>query len=114
VALDPNLAQPRYVLGQTLRRLGQLDEASEQLKAYQRVQAAAFDAQRRGFDIDKTVQQARQLAKSGRLGEAAMEYERAGSLGAAPDIYRELAAIYAKLGRAGDRARALARAEASP
>jgi cell fate (sporulation/competence/biofilm development) regulator YlbF (YheA/YmcA/DUF963 family) len=76
--------QARYVLGTTLRRLGETDQASEQLKAYQRLQAAAFDPQRRGFEIDKTVQQARQLAKAGRLDEAAMEYERAGSLGPRP------------------------------
>jgi tetratricopeptide (TPR) repeat protein len=112
VVLDPNLAQARYVLGSTLRRLGQLDQATEQLNAFQRLQAAKFEAQRRGFEIDATVQRARQLARAGRLVEAATAYERAGTLGAPADIYRELAAIYAKLGRASDRARALARAEA--
>lgn len=112
VALDPNLAQARYVLGQTLRRTGQIDQATEQLTAFQRLQTAALETQRRGFEIDKTIQQARQLARTGRLTEAAMAYERAGALGAAVEIYRELAAIYAKLGRTSDRARALARAEA--
>jgi tetratricopeptide (TPR) repeat protein len=114
VALDPDLAQARYVLGTALRRQGQTDQAAEQLAAFRRLQSAAFETQRQGFEIDKAVQVARQLAKSGRLVEAAAAYEKAASLGAAADIYRELAAIYAKLGRATDRARALARAEATP
>lgn len=111
VAMDPNLAQARYVLGTALQRLGQTEQAAEQLTAFTRLQAAALEEQRRGFQIDVTVQQARQLAKSGRLVEAATTYEKAGALGAGPDAYRELAAIYAKLRRPDDRARALARAE---
>jgi len=113
VALDPDLAQARYVLGTTLRRLGQIDQATEQLNAFQRLQAIAFEAQRRGFEIDTTVHRARQLASAGQLVEAAATYEKAASLGAGADVYRELAATYAKLGRDGDRARALARAQAA-
>ena len=110
VAMDPDLAQARYVLGSTLQRLGQTDQAAEQLAAFKRLQAAALEEQRRGFQIDSTVQQARQLAKSGRLVEAAAAYEKAGSLGAGAYAWRELAAVYAKLRRPDDRARALAKA----
>ena len=56
--------------------------------------------------------EAGQLARTGRLVEAAAAYEKAGTLGAPADVYRELAAIYAKLGRSEDRARALAVYEA--
>jgi len=43
--------------------------------------------------------------------EAAAAYEKAGSLGAPSDVYRELAGVYARLGRRADRERALARAD---
>jgi tetratricopeptide (TPR) repeat protein len=52
VALDPNLAQARYALGITLQRLGRRDESKEQLDAFQRLQQAAFDEQRRKFEAD--------------------------------------------------------------
>jgi len=52
IALDPNLAQPRYALGITLQRLNRRDEATEQLEAFQRLQQAAFEAQRRKFEED--------------------------------------------------------------
>lgn len=112
VALAPELPQPRYALGSTLRRLGRTKEATEQLDAFQHLQTAAFDAERRTFEIDAAVHEAAQLARSGRLVEAAAAYEKAGTLGAPADVYRELAAIYAQLGRSDDRARALAVYEA--
>jgi tetratricopeptide (TPR) repeat protein len=112
VALAPELPQPRYALGSTLRRLGRIEEATEQLETFRRLQTAAFEAERRGFEIDAAVHEAAQLARTGRLVEAAAAYEKAGTLGAPADIYRELAAIYAKLGRSEDGARALAAYEA--
>jgi len=112
VALDATLPQARYVLGTALRRLGRLEESTEQLTVFQQLQKAAFDDQVRTFEIDKTVQDARRLARAGRLAEAAAAYEKAGALGARPEIFRELAAVYAKLGRSDAQARALARAEA--
>jgi tetratricopeptide (TPR) repeat protein len=53
VALDPNLAQARYALGITLDRLGRREESKEQLDAFQRLQEAAFAAQRRTFEQTK-------------------------------------------------------------
>jgi tetratricopeptide (TPR) repeat protein len=111
VALDAALPQARYVLGTTLRRLGRLEESAEQLTAFQRLQKAAFDNDLRTFALDKTVQEARGLARAGRLAEAAAAYEKAGDLGAGADVYRELAAVYAKLGRSDAQARALAHAD---
>ncbi len=50
VTLAPDLPQARYALGSTLRRLGRIEEATQQLDAYRRLQAAAFEAQRRAFE----------------------------------------------------------------
>jgi tetratricopeptide (TPR) repeat protein len=56
VALDPELPQPRYALGSTLRRLGRIEEATEQFDTFRRLQTAAFEAERRGFEIDAAAQ----------------------------------------------------------
>jgi tetratricopeptide (TPR) repeat protein len=51
------------------------------------------------------------LAAGGSLDQAAQQYERAAALGGSADVYRQLAAVYGKLGRADDSARAHARYE---
>jgi tetratricopeptide (TPR) repeat protein len=51
------------------------------------------------------------LSGAGRLDLAAQQYERAAALGGSADVYRQLAAIYGKLGRSDDSARAHARYE---
>jgi tetratricopeptide (TPR) repeat protein len=109
ITLDPELPQPRYVLGRTLMRLGKNDEGMEQLTTFKRLQAAVFQMQWRIFERDKAVHRARSLAKSGRLVEAATAYEKAASLAPSTDLYEELAATYAKLGRTADQKRTLAR-----
>jgi tetratricopeptide (TPR) repeat protein len=53
------------------------------------------------------------LANAGRLDAAIEEYERAATLGADPVVYRRLADLYAKAGRAPDAARARLRYEAA-
>ena len=53
------------------------------------------------------------LAGAGRLDTAIEEYERAATLGADPIVYRRLADLYAKAGRAPDAARARVRYEAA-
>jgi tetratricopeptide (TPR) repeat protein len=50
VALDPAYAQARYALGRTLQRLGRAADAAEQLKAFDRLRAAAFEEQRATFE----------------------------------------------------------------
>src|SRR4051812_41134370 len=111
VALDPDLPQARYILGTTLQRTGRSEEAAQHLNALRQLQTTAIEAQRRTFAIDSAVNHARHLARAGQLVQSATAYERAVRLGAEPDVLRELAAIYAKLGRSEDRARALARAQ---
>jgi tetratricopeptide (TPR) repeat protein len=112
VALDPDLPSARYILGTTLQRTGHTEEAAEHLNALRQLQTRAIEGQRRSFAIDSAVNHARHLARAGQLAEAAAAYEAAVKLGAEPDVLRELAAMYARLGRSEDRARALARAEA--
>lgn len=50
VALAPDLPQPHYTLGMTLRRLDRAKEADEELATFKRLQAAALDKQRREFE----------------------------------------------------------------
>jgi len=57
VALAPGLPQPRYALGTTLRRLGRIDEANQQLDTFRRLQTDAFEAERRKFESDAAAHQ---------------------------------------------------------
>jgi tetratricopeptide (TPR) repeat protein len=50
VSLDPSFAHARYALGRTLQRLGRGAEAGEQMKAFDRLRAAAFEAQRLKYE----------------------------------------------------------------
>ena len=60
VALAPGLPQPRYALGTTLRRLGRIDEANQQLDTFRRLQTDAFEAERRKFESDAAAHQPQQ------------------------------------------------------
>jgi Flp pilus assembly protein TadD len=60
IALAPELPQPRYALGTTLRRLGRIDEANDQLETFRRLQTAAFEAVRRKFESEAAAHQGRQ------------------------------------------------------
>ncbi len=50
VALDPESSAGRYALGRALQRLGRTAEAAEQLAAFDRLRARAFDEQREKFE----------------------------------------------------------------
>jgi tetratricopeptide (TPR) repeat protein len=50
VSLDPALAEARYALGRTLQRLGRAAEAGEQMHAFDRLRAAAFEEQRLKYE----------------------------------------------------------------
>ena len=50
VSLDPAFAHARYALGRTLQRLGRAAEAGEQMKAFDRLRAAAFEEQRLKYE----------------------------------------------------------------
>ena len=108
VALDPRLPQARYALGSTLLRLGQAAEGKKELDEFQRLRAAALEDQRRGFEIATLTHEAELLVAAGRLEAALVPYQRAAALGAPAEVYRQLAAVYGKLGRSAERDRALA------
>jgi tetratricopeptide (TPR) repeat protein len=108
IALDPDLAQARYALATVLQRLGRAGEAAEHLDAFRRLQQAAFERQRRKFEIETLVHDASRLSAAGRAADAAAVYEKAAALGGPADIYRQLAALYATLGRQEDSRRAQA------
>ena len=55
VALDPMLAQARYVLARTLQRLGRNDEAKEQLTAFSKLRTKARDVLREQFEKDNAM-----------------------------------------------------------
>jgi tetratricopeptide (TPR) repeat protein len=50
VRLDPNHGAARYALGRALLRAGKADEARQELAAFERIQKAEMDAQRRQFE----------------------------------------------------------------
>jgi tetratricopeptide (TPR) repeat protein len=50
VRLDANHGAARYALGRALLRAGRADEAREQLAAFERIQKAEMEAQRRRFE----------------------------------------------------------------
>ena len=50
VALDPGSSAARYALGRALQRLGRTAEAAEQLAAFDRLRAQAFEEQRQTFE----------------------------------------------------------------
>jgi tetratricopeptide (TPR) repeat protein len=108
VALDPRLPQARYALGNTLTRLGRGSEGKQQLDEFQRLRAAALADQRRAFEIGTLIHEAELLVRAGRLEAAVTPYEKAAALGGPSAVYRELADIFEKLGRAADRQKALA------
>jgi len=50
VQLDPNDGEARYALGRALLRVGRADESRQELAAFERIQKAAMEAQRRSFE----------------------------------------------------------------
>ena len=53
VVLDSSFAHAHYALGRTLQRLGRAAEADEQLKAFDRLRAAAFEEQRLKYERER-------------------------------------------------------------
>ena len=140
VAKAPGLVQARYLLGQTLVRLGRRDEGNAQLAEFDRLRAAANTNLRVSFEIDQLRQQADRETKAAHHDEAiaawqeivqrdpkaenhialarallaatrpaaALEHlQAAAGAGASADVYRQLAEIYASLGRAAESEAAL-------
>jgi len=71
IAVKPAFAQARYLLGQTLDRLGRANESREQLAEYDRLRAAANNAFRHEFEVDMLRKDAKLAAAAGPPEEVA-------------------------------------------
>jgi tetratricopeptide (TPR) repeat protein len=76
ITVRPALAQARYLLGQTLDRLGRPNESRVQLAEYDRLRAAANDNFRHEFEVDMLRKDARRTAADGRPEEAAAAWQK--------------------------------------
>jgi tetratricopeptide (TPR) repeat protein len=108
IALDPRLPQVRYALGSTLQRLGRSAEAKAQLDESQRLRASVLEEQRRAFENATLVREAELAVRAGRLTAAIARYQEAAALEVDPEVFKQLADLYAKLGRNAERDKALA------
>jgi tetratricopeptide (TPR) repeat protein len=76
IAVGPALNQARYLLGQTLDRLGRANESREQLAQYDRLRAAANDAFRHVFEVDMLRKDALRAAAAGRPEGAVSAWQK--------------------------------------
>jgi tetratricopeptide (TPR) repeat protein len=76
IAVRPALVQARYLLGQTLDRLGRANESREQLAEYDKLRAAANDDFRHVFEVDMLRQDALRAAAGGRQEEAVAVWQK--------------------------------------
>jgi tetratricopeptide (TPR) repeat protein len=76
IAVGPALNQARYLLGQTLDRLGRANESREQLAPYDRLRAAANDAFRHVFEVDMLRKDALRAAAAGRPEGAVSAWQK--------------------------------------
>jgi tetratricopeptide (TPR) repeat protein len=75
IAIAPTLIQARYLIGQTLARLGRTKEGQEQLAEFDSLRAAANEDARRAFEIDMLRQAAARATAAGRHEEAVAAWQ---------------------------------------
>ena len=110
VGLSENHAEARYALATALMRSGNTQEAAREFDRVQQAQRQALADRRRTMLLDVLKEEAALRTAEGNYGAAIALYEKAIALGADPAVHRELAALYMKVGRVDDAARAKARA----
>jgi tetratricopeptide (TPR) repeat protein len=76
IAAKPALVQARYLLGQTLDRLGRPDESREQLAEYDKLRAAANSDFRHGFEVEMLRQDAQRATAAGGPEEAVAAWQK--------------------------------------
>ena len=106
VELSADHTDARYALASALMRSGSTREAAQELERVEQAQRQALDDRRRTMALDVLKEEAAFHAAEGRYERAVALYERALTLGADPSVYRELAALYAKVGRIDEATRA--------
>ena len=89
-----------------LMRLGSTQEAAQELERVEQAQRQALADRRRTMALDVLKEEAAFHAAEGRYERAVALYEQAVTLGADPSVYRELAELYAKVGRIDEASRA--------
>jgi len=72
----PTFPQARYLLGQTLARLGRADESKDQLAEFGRLRSAGNDEVRRTFEIDMLRKEAEREAAAGRPERAIAAWQQ--------------------------------------
>jgi tetratricopeptide (TPR) repeat protein len=106
VELSANHTAARYALASALMRSGSTREAAQELERVEQAQRQALDDRRRTMALDVLKEEAAFHAAEGRYERAVALYERALTSGADPSVYRELAVLYAKVGRIEEATRA--------
>ena len=109
VELSAHFTEARYALATALMRLGNTAEAAPELERVEQAQRQSLASRRRNMSLDVLKEEAALRAAEGRYETAIALYENALALGADPVVYRQIAELYAKVGRINDAARARAR-----
>jgi tetratricopeptide (TPR) repeat protein len=111
VEVAPDHVEARYALATALTRLGKTQDAAREFDRVEEAQRRAFAERRRSMSLDVLKEEAALRAAEGQYERAIELYEKAATLASDSAVYRELAGLYAKLGRIDDAARARAMSE---
>ena len=106
VELSADHTEARYALATALMRSGSTREATQEFERVEQAQQRTLADRRRTMALDVLKEEAVFHAAEGRYERAVALFERAVTLGADPFVYRELAVLYAKVGRIEDASRA--------
>lgn len=108
VDIAPANNEARYTLATALARLGRTDEAATHFARVEQEQRQMVADSRRILSHDTLKEEAALRVAEGRFETAITLYEKALGVGPDADVYRRLADLYTRVGRASDAARARA------
>jgi len=106
IAISPDSTDARYALATAFVRLGRTQDAQDHFGRVEQVQRQLLADRRRALSYEVLKEEAALRVAEGKLETAIELYEKALSLNSQPDVYKTLAALYARVGRAFDAARA--------
>jgi len=109
VELSANYTEARYALATALMRLGNTKDATREFERVELAQRQMLAERRRGISFDVLKEEATLRAAEGKYDTAIALYEKALALGADASVYRQLAELYAKVGRMDEAAGARAK-----
>jgi tetratricopeptide (TPR) repeat protein len=111
IAVKPAFVQARYLLGQTLDRLGRANESRDQLAEYDKLRAASNNAFRHEFEVDMLRKEALRAAAAGRPEEVIAAWQKV--VDAEPKSVSDRVALANALVRAGRQEAAVGELEAA-